>query len=405
MPKSTQPTAAKDRIIFLDILRGFALSGILFANILSWSGYKFLPSEAINTIGNSETDASIYYFLKFFIDTKFYTIFSILFGIGFYMQVSKNRDNPLFPPLYFRRMCLLLVIGIIHATFWSGDILTLYALTGMILLSMRNVDPKKLLHYGALFYFTPVLLDIVYMLSFASELPNVTKTAIKQYPDMTPDAVVNAFQSTNFLDAIRVNLHNLLWRWYDFIPSGRPLKILGLFFLGSHLYNIQFFKTGALKWKNALLFGILGIGLTYASTFFKGSAAEFSKNWYQVSARLLHETAQINLSMFYICFLAILVDMWPAFFVFNGLKKYGRMSLTSYIGQTVLGILIFYPFAHTFQAFGLLSLESIYYIGCGMLAFQLLYSNLWFRYFKFGPVEWLWRCATLKKWLPIRINA
>lgn len=168
VPNTPQPTAAKDRIVFLDVLRGFALSGILFANILSWSGYKFLPTTDIFDLGNMTTDLKIYDFLKFFIDTKFYTIFSILFGIGFYMQVSKNKDNPMFPPLYFRRMCLLLIIGVFHATFWSGDILTLYALVGMILLSMRKVSTKSLLPLAVVFYFTPVVLDIIYMFSFAS---------------------------------------------------------------------------------------------------------------------------------------------------------------------------------------------------------------------------------------------
>ena len=404
MSNNTQPTAAKDRIVFLDVLRGFALTGILFANILSWSGYKFIPLEIAETYGNTETEAAIYYFLKFFIDTKFYTIFSILFGIGFYMQVTKNKNNPLFPPMYFRRMVLLLGIGCIHATFWSGDILTLYAIVGVILLSMRKVSSKKLLSYAALFYFIPVLLDIVYMYAFATELPILTKTALKTYPDMSPAEVVTGFQSENMLVAIKTNLHNLIWRWYDFIPSGRPFKILGLFFLGAHLYNIQFFTKGALKIKNTLIFAVLGIAITYVSMHLKGGSADFSRNWNEVFGRFVHEIGQINLSLFYISALAIFVDKAPNFILFTWLKNYGRMSLTSYIGQTVLGILIFYPFAHLFQLFGLLSLQNIYYIGAGILALQLVYCNLWFRYYKFGPVEWLWRCATLKKWFPIRKN-
>ncbi len=402
MSQAPQPTAAKDRIVFLDVLRGFALSGILFANILSWSGFKFLSFDKIKNIGNFETDFLIYDFLKFFIDTKFYTIFSILFGIGFYMQVSKNKDNPAFAPMYFRRMILLLCIGFIHATFWSGDILTLYALVGMVLLALRKTPPSKLLPYALIFYFIPVVLDIVYMYTFSTELIEIKKTALKTYPDMTPEMVVAGFRSENFLTAIQTNLHNLMWRWYDFIPSGRPFKILGLFFLGSYLYNIQFFTKGALKWKNALIFSIIGVSFTAISMQLKGGPAEFSKNWGDVLSRLVHEIGQINLSLFYICFLAILVNKFPKFYLFTWLKNYGRMSLTSYVGQTVLGIFIFYPFVNLFEYFGLLSLESIYYIGATMLTLQLLYSNLWFIYYKFGPIEWIWRCATLKKWLPIK---
>lgn len=179
---------------------------------------------------------------------------------------------------------------------------------------------------------------------------------------------------------------------------------MGLFFLGSYLFNIQFFTKAALKFKNTLLFGVIGIALTYASMHLEGSPASFSQNWFEVGGRSIHEIAQINLSLFYISLLAILVDYAPNFFIFNWLKNYGRMSLTSYMGQTVIGIIIFYPFAHTFGYFGELSLEQIYYIAIVMLSFQLIYSNLWFQYFKFGPVEWLWRCATLKKWFPIKLN-
>ncbi|MCK5102169.1 MAG: hypothetical protein KAR17_05115, partial [Cyclobacteriaceae bacterium] len=83
--REQQPTKAKERVVFLDVLRGFALVGILFANILSWSGIKFLPFQEIINLGNIEIDQELYQYLKFFIDTKFYTIFSLLFGVGFYM--------------------------------------------------------------------------------------------------------------------------------------------------------------------------------------------------------------------------------------------------------------------------------------------------------------------------------
>ena len=328
MTTSAEPTKSKDRIIFLDVLRGFALSGILFANILSWSGYKFLPTAALLKLGNTVYDNQLYFILKFFIDTKFYTIFSILFGIGFYMQLSKNKNNALFPALYFRRMCLLLVIGLFHAVFWSGDILTLYAVIGMLLLAMRNVSPSKLLPLAIVFYFTPVLLDIIYMFSFASELPALEKTAIKVYPDMSPEQIVNGFRSEDLLRVLKTNLHNLYWRWYDFIPSGRPFKILGLFFLGSYLYNIRFFTVAALKWKNTILFGILGFGITFVSMKLHGNASAFSKNWAEVLTRFIHELGQINLSLFYISFLAILLNYTPNFFLFRWLKNYGRMSFS-----------------------------------------------------------------------------
>ncbi len=400
MAQITQPTAAKDRIVFLDVLRGFALTGILFANILSWSGLKFLPIEAIIDLGNIENDRILYRALKFLVDTKFYTIFSILFGVGFYMQLSKNKQNPGFARMYLRRLLLLFCIGAIHATFWSGDILTLYALMGALLLSLRNVAPHKLLGYGLAFYFVPIILDIVYMYAFARDLPLPEKSALKVYPDLYPEQVVAAFQSGNFLTTLKMNLHNLLWRWYDFIPSGRPFKVLGLFFVGAHLYYTRFFTEGALRWKNLFIFLLVGLAFTTLSMQLKGSVAAFSRSWHDVLDRLIHEIGQISLSLSYVCMLAKLVKAFPSFFLFNAWKNYGRMSLTSYIGHTALGILVFYPMV-AFGFFGKLSLQVTFYIAFGLLIFQLALSTLWFRYFNYGPIEWLWRCATQGKWFPL----
>jgi uncharacterized protein len=397
----SQPTKAKERVVFLDILRGFALVGILFANILSWSGIKFLPFENIINLGNADVDAKLYQYIKFFVDTKFYTIFSLLFGVGFYLQISKNADNPAFPRMYMKRLSILLFIGICHSLIWSGDILMLYALMGMILLAFRKVPVKNALAIGLSFYFLPIVLDMIYMYTFASDLPQLAKTALKVYPDITPDHVVAAFQSERFHTVFKMNFHNVLWRWYDFIPSGRPLKVLGLFFLGYFLYSKDFFTVHAQKWKFIILFLSLGLVFTGITMVMKGGVTSFSKNWADLFDKLIHEVAQLSLALGYICVLSKLVDTFPKFFAFNWLKNYGRMSLTSYLGHTVLGILVFYPI-FAWGYFGKLTLEKVYYLALVILAFQLLFSSLWFRFFHFGPVEWLWRCATFGKWFPIR---
>jgi uncharacterized protein len=399
--KSTQPTKAKERIIFLDVLRGFALVGILFANILSWSGIKFIPYEDIIELGNAEVDAEIYQYLKFFVDTKFYTLFSLLFGVGFYLQISKNIDNPEFPRLYLKRLSILLLIGLLHTMIWSGDILMIYALMGMVLLSLRKIPVTKALIVGLSFYFFPVILDVLYMYTFVPDLPVVAKYALKVYPDISPEEVVTAFQSEKLFMVFKMNIHNVIWRWYDFIPSGRPLKVLGLFFLGYFLYSKDFFTVHAKKWKSIILFSLIGMVFTGITMYLEGSVASFSHNWVDILDKLIHEVGQLSLSLAYVCILSRLVDAFPKFFAFQWLKNYGRMSLTSYLGHTILGILAFYPIV-AWEYFGLLTLEQVYYLAFIILAIQLLFSNLWFVYFSFGPVEWLWRCATFGKWFPIR---
>jgi uncharacterized protein len=406
MLKTTfQPVKAKERIVLLDILRGFALFGILFANLLTWSGLKYLPIEDIRNLGNFEVDRNIYQIMKFFVDTKFYTLFSLLFGVGFSLQISKNRDNPTFPGLYLWRMALLLTLGIFHSIIWSGDILSLYALMGMILLALRNTPVKKTLYVGLSLFFLPVLLSVVYMYSFARDLPELPRTALLVYPDMTPQEVKAGFQSTDFWVVLQTNLHSLKYRWLSFIPDGRPLKVLGLFFIGGYLYSINFFMVHAKKWKLIALFFTVGAVFSFASLKIEGVVASYSRNWTDVLDKFLHEVGQLSLTLSYICMLAKLVDAFPKFILFTRLKNYGRMSLTSYLGHTLLSILIFYPVVGVGLGYlGRLSLENTYYVAVLILIFQLLFSNIWFRFFAFGPVEWAWRCAAYRKWYPIRIK-
>lgn len=386
--QTIQPVKGKDRIVFLDILRGFALFGILFANLLTWSGLKYLPLEDIVRLGNIDVDRSIYQVMKFFVDTKFYTLFSILFGVGFSLQISKNRDNPAFPPTYFWRMILLLCIGIIHSVIWSGDILSLYALMGMTLLALRKVPPKKTLTVGLVLFFLPVLLSIIYMYSFARDLPELPKTALLVYPDMTPQEVKAGFQSTDIWVVLQTNLHSLKYRWLSFIPDGRPFKVLGLFFIGGYLYTSQFFTVHSKKWKLLLLFFTIGAVFSFASLKIEGNVASYSRNWTDVADKLLHEIGQISLTLSYICMLSKLVDAFPKFIFFTWLKNYGRMSMSSYLGHTMLSILIFYPVAGIgLGYFGILTLENTYYVAVLILIIQLLFSNIWFRFFSFGPVE------------------
>jgi uncharacterized protein len=400
---STQikPTQSKNRIVFLDVLRGFALIGILYANILSWSGLKFLPLEDIRAMGNIEIDTMLYRLLKFFVDTKFYTIFSLLFGIGFCIQFSRNGQKDGFDQTYLRRLAILLVVGIIHALTWSGDILTLYALMGVLLWSMRNVEQKNILRISIALFAIPILLDIVYMYTFAQEIVKPVGTALKTYPDMEPLAIVEGFRSTNYGDVFRTNFHNLLWRWYDFIPSGRPFKVLGLFLLGFHLHSTGFITERSSKAKNLIPLLALGFGFTAVTTTMDGSVSSFSKDWGNVLYKLTHEIGQITLGLGYIGLLALIVKKMPQFFLFKIMKSYGQQSMSSYIGHTVIGILIFYPFIG-FGLFGELNLQQTFGIAGLILIFQFIFSAVWFRYFSFGPIEWLWRCATYGKWFPIK---
>ncbi|TAJ05790.1 DUF418 domain-containing protein [Marinilabiliaceae bacterium JC017] len=396
-----KPTVAKNRIIFLDVLRGFALMGILFANILSWSGMKFLPFHEIKAMGNVETDAMLYKLLKFFVDTKFYTLFSLLFGVGFYLQYSRNGEKSSFNGTYLSRLTILLIIGVCHALIWSGDILMLYALMGFALFALRKLPPKRMLTLAIVLFCLPLLLDVVYMYTFVPEMSLLPKIALKVYPDMVPDQVVAGFQSESYVSVFKTNLHNVIWRWYDFIPSGRPFKVLGLFLLGFYLYHVEFFTKFSKQNKYLVTLLLCGLTFTGLTLVIGGSVASFSRSWNDILYRAIHEVGQITLGLSYVCVLAKLVDRFPDFIFFRWLKNYGRQSMSSYLGHTLLGIIVFYPFIG-WGFFGQLTLETVFEVAVLILSLQLLFCTVWFRFFSFGPVEWLWRCATYRTWFPLR---
>lgn len=162
MSKTTfSPVKPSERYVILDALRGFALLGICLANYPEFSLYTFQPADVAASMPSAGVDRIVRFLQYVFIDGKFYTLFSLLFGMGFSIILShaEQKGNGAFR-LFYRRMTVLLVIGFLHLMFiWSGDILMLYALMGMVLPLFRNVSNRKMLSWAAFFLLLPVAVD------------------------------------------------------------------------------------------------------------------------------------------------------------------------------------------------------------------------------------------------------
>ncbi|WP_052444053.1 DUF418 domain-containing protein [Flammeovirga sp. OC4] len=244
------PATGKQRLGVIDALRGFAILGILFANILSWSLFKFTPFTTLEQLPYYELNDTLYSLLSFFIDTKFYSIFSILFGVGFFIQYDRQRNNQeAFLKVYKRRLSFLILFGFIHMIIWSGDILMLYGMMAFIFIEFRNLPPKKILNWAVILLAFPLITDLIVMLVSPGWMSPEVSLAKKTYIDQDPASVVAAFESGNLLVTIKQNLHNVMWRWFDFLPSGRPFKVLGLFLLGFYLQSQNFFTDKGRSWK------------------------------------------------------------------------------------------------------------------------------------------------------------
>jgi len=400
MHQKIEPVSKKSRIEILDVIRGFAIFGIIIANIQSWSGYKFIPFDVLETLPYYDLNAIGKYLFMFFIDTKFYTLFSLLFGIGFYIQFHKFRDDQEpFIKTYRRRLMFLILFGAIHGFFWSGDILLIYGMMGLILISFRNLGNKALLIWSVVLYYIWLSYDLVFAVYFP-EFMNYPALAYKTYPDISPADLVAIFQNGTFFEVLQANWHNIFYRYVDLVPSGRLTKVLSIFILGFYLMSIDYFRVYAKSTKLLFFYLVTGVAFTYVSYAIGGSMASFSHDVQNVAYKALAATGQVLLAMSYIHILAILDA--TTFFkkAFHYFAYVGRMSFTNYLMHTLLGYLIFYPFFG--GLFGTMGIVQISLLALGLYIFQIVFSMVWLKFFAFGPLEWVWRCLTYNKVFPIK---
>lgn len=345
-----QPATEKGRLHFLDQFRGFALLGLPFVNVL-----------ALWLIHTPETTADFWLQrgLYFFVEARFYTIFTFLFGLGFYMFLSRSAETGGKPRLrlYIRRLVILVLIGFIHQQYQSGEALFLYAVIGLLALPLYWAPRRVNLGIGVVGFVIAAVMGIK-LLTIPFLI--ILGLAAGQY---------------RLLDAINkgLRLHSLRMIWI--------LSLLG-----------TILAIGAMWWAappepmSPFLFEVEG---------------ESPSSTMQAAFTLAHiglATGPI-VSTFYLSSLLMIGRTHLGSKILHPLQAYGRMALTNYIGQTVLlvgiqGMILNVSSGTTYVVSTLVSL--------GIVVFQILASNLWMRWFQYGPLEWLWRCGTYWTIVPIR---
>ena len=388
---------ATKRIDVIDAIRGFAVLGILLANIQSWSGYKYLPFTEIKKLPYYELDALFYWAHSALVDGKFYAIFSMLFGVGFGLQWErKGHEAGAFLPMYRRRLSFLLLFGILHALLWSGDILTLYALLAFVLVALRDLAPRSQLRLSLLLLCFFAFTNTAYLI-LSGPAEAVESIAHKSYPDMSWGVIIGAFGSGSWSEIFAVNLHNLYGRWMEFLPNGRISRVLGFFLLGCYLSRIGFFSNTALKPSMILVFCIPGIALTVLAMKLGLSMGSWPGEAMDILSKLLNVAGQLLLALGYMCILTCLYATSLGRTLMHPLTLIGRTAFTSYLSQSVIGIAIFYGVG--FGLIGTVGLAQLWLLALAIYAVQVAAASLWLKSFKQGPVEWVWRCLTQKRYV------
>ena len=391
-----QPTQPNERFEILDILRGFALTGVMIANMAYHSGYFFLSQDAKAAMPLADANHIVMWVIHFVTDGKFYSIFSILFGIGFGLQIQRAMDKgKRFAGRFSRRLLILFFIGVLHAfLFYVGDILTLYALIGFLLLLFRKTSDRWILRL------VPVLLILPVAQYLIMWFPAQNNPAPVDLGDSMFDEVTGAYQSGTLGEIIYMNVGGTFFgRYPDIIFTGRVFKVLALFLLGFYVARNRLFANLQQRRQQikrlALWTFIIGLPCNIALAQMMSSDAYYnmeSMGWLQP---VVYAFGVPGMGIFYACMIALMytkTNLKPLVTVFAPM---GRMALTNYLMQSVLSCFVFMSYGWGQTA----KMGPIWFtlISIGVLIFQMVFSDLWLKKFQYGPMEWLWRSMTYGK--------
>ena len=369
------PVTESDRITSLDLLRGVAVLVIVLMNAVS---FKHGLAPYLNlSAGGSETwlDWAVGIFGEIFVDQKFMGIFSLLFGAGillFIERAERRERRPVLLNLW--RNVLLLGIGILHAILWDGDVLIAYAISAVFLLALRKLPSRALIATGAVVYLFSVPLMLLMQ-------------AIANGTDVSLAGIWEPGELGSGSDpALSDSLAGL-------VLLGYFLRALGLILMGAGLYRLGFMNGSMAASTYRLVAALgLGIGLSLATVGVVVTALGDYSRGVAFIGQVPNTLGTVPASLGYMS-LIILWNKSRDNWLKSRLLATGRMALTHYLSQTVLGMLVLNVLLG-----GVSVTRTGLLVFCvGVWALQLWWSPLWLSRFRFGPAEWLWRVGTYRK--------
>ncbi|MBT9456186.1 MAG: DUF418 domain-containing protein [Burkholderiaceae bacterium] len=401
----TDVSSPPARLLQLDALRGFALLGILMVNIGAFASAYFGLGVGDPQFA-APLDRAVRWVVALLFETKFYLLFSFLFGYSFTLQMdSAARAGRAFVPRMQRRLLGLLLLGLAHAVLlYLGDILSTYALLGLVLLSLRGCADGQLLRWArrliGLTALAWALLGLLLLMTssggFAPELQAQALAAQQAYLE-SPASVV--------AQHLRELPSTLGMVWLVQGPCALAMFLLGRLAGGQRWFEGEGWREGLRQWAPrgrpalALVLGLAG-SLCYASV----AAMALGDGWTLLALGLDLLTAPfLTLTLSYVLALMALFqrpagDRWLAW-----LAPAGRMALSNYLLQSLVCALIF-------TAYGLGLMGQVAPLGgvliaLALFAAQLWLSRWWLERFAYGPAEWLLRALTLASWPRMRKQA
>lgn len=383
-----------NRIDVVDALRGYAIMSILLLHNLEH--FDFVNAPANIPAWRAVIDDKIWAVFDFVVAGKSYAIFALLFGFTFWLmdakQLALGKD---FRGRFLWRMFLLLGFGFVNSLFYEGDILSMYALLGFTLVLVARLSDRTVLLVAVVLLLQPLMWgDVVHQLLHpATKLPDPASWLYfgRQYPYLSGSSMVDALVGniTNGKMAV------YLWSW----EKGRFLQAPALFMLGMLLGRRGLFQDKPENirfWKRVLLVSALGMGVFILLKSTMGSLVP-DHELRELLGRIQYSWS--NLCTMSVWVSGIVLLYRTAWFrrLLKGLLPFGRMSLTSYVMQSIIGAFVYYGFGCSLYKIT----DAFWCLLLGLVLFllQAAFCNWWLKHHKQGPLEALWHRWT---WLERR---
>lgn len=404
------PVSLNERADILDVLRGFAILGIFLNNIFGFTGYNFVQQSFRESLPTWPADGILSLLQTILVEGKFYSLFSLLFGIGFSIILVRNKQKGINPlGIFYRRLAILLLIGAFHLfLLWEGDILFLYALIGMLLPLFMNCKDRTLLIWAAILILSPILIDLFKVL-FQFRTGNFLVETAQRVDRGTGLPVDDSFASYLFKEGSgwaewrNWQASGFFYRYGYIIESNRIPKVLGMFILGLYAGRkmiYQRLEEYSSLFKKLRLYGFaIGLPASVAMAIFEFDHKDIPSP-YGLLDSFFYALGVVPLCLAYVATICLFWVKTKGQNRWRSLAPAGRMALTNYLMQTLISIFLFYGVGLGLGG----NIGPSVFLPAVLLIFslQVVYSNWWFRYFNYGPVEWAWRQLTYGKRLPLR---
>lgn len=417
------PTRAGDRIEVLDVIRGYALWGVLLINMMNFGALQV-------DLWTDRTNHFTYWAQRFFFEQKSWRLFSFMFGLGFAIQMIRADDRGVrFITVYTRRLAVLFGIGMLHS-FVYGSILVPYAVLGFVLMFFRNASPRALLVWVVVLLMSwPVDQHVtrVWNRSHPPDPELATETRQRDAAENEVDrdlgqAGRRAYANGTLFEFVAAKRRvvtgeaTAFLTWNSYRGSESNVGFFAMFLLGlyagrrrifQHLERHQRFVRKVMWWGLGL-----GLAASLSDWIIRDFVCQVDAIWREGPClNELHPAVTFGravvwsfgasaFSFFYAALIAVLFERPRWRRILAPLGAVGRTALTNYVLQTILFSLVFAGFGFGQQA--RLGSAPVFAIAALIYAIELPFSVWWLKHFQFGPLEWLWRTLTYMRLQPMR---